>query len=129
MKVILDTNFILACAKQKIDFESLAEDIFDEPVEWLLPKEVLAELESISKNPKQKGADKDAAVLGFDIAQTINPSIIELGGKNPNIDLRIAAYISGKPITLATLDKGLKNRVTNPILTIRGKKSLELIRA
>jgi rRNA-processing protein FCF1 len=129
MEILLDTNFVLACAKQKIDFDSLAEDLLDEPVEWVVPQEVLNELGNIKDSPHQKGADKEAAKFSFELLQTINPRIIELGGKSPNIDIRIVNYILDKPIILATLDKGLKERVKNPILTIRGKKGLEIIRA
>ena len=127
MEILLDTNFILACAKQKIDFDSLAEDILDEPVEWLVPQEVLNELGNIKENPNQKGADKDAAKFSFELLQNIKPKIIELNGKSPNIDINIVNYIFDKPIILATLDKGLKGRVKNRILTVRGKKGLELI--
>ena len=127
MKILLDTNFILACAKQKIDFESLAEDLLDEPVEWIVPQEVLNELGNIKDSPSQKGSDKDAAKFSFELLQTLNPAIVELGGKNPNIDIRIVNYILDKPIILATLDKGLKERVENQILTIRGKKRLEIL--
>jgi len=45
MRILLDTNFILTCAKEKIDFPSLADEIIDEKIEWVVPQDVLNELE------------------------------------------------------------------------------------
>jgi rRNA-processing protein FCF1 len=127
MDVLLDTNFVLTSMKQKIDFPSLADELFSEPIKWIVPQEVLNELGTLKDKSGTKSEDKAAAQLSFDLIQKINPEIIELGGKNPNVDMKIVNHIMDKPITLATLDKGLKQRVDNKILTIRGKNSLEII--
>jgi rRNA-processing protein FCF1 len=127
MKIVLDTNFVLTCVKQKIDFADLAEQLFDEPIEWIVPQEVLNELGNLKDRKGTKVVDRDAAKLSFGILDALNPEIIDLGGKHPNVDIKIVNYILGKQIVLATLDKGLKNRVDNKILTIRGKKSLQII--
>lgn len=127
MKILLDTNFVVTCAKQKIDFPSIANDIIDEEIKWILPQDVLNELGNIKDSEGIKVADKNAAKLGFEILKAINPQIINLPGKNPNVDMKIVNYILNKDIILATLDKGLKERVDNKILTVRGKKNLELI--
>lgn len=127
MKILLDTNFIITCVKQKIDFPSLANVIIDQKIKWIVPQDVLNELGNLKDKPGVKIKDKNAAKLGFEILQSIKPKIVELSGKNPNVDIKIVNYILKKPIVLATLDKGLKDRVNNKILTIRGKKELELI--
>ena len=127
MKILLDTNFIVTCVKQKIDFPSLANETIDQKIEWIVPQDVLNELGNLKDKKGTKIADKNAAKLGFEILQTIKPKIIELPGKNPNVDIKIVNYIIDKDILLATMDKNLKSRVKNKILTIRGKKSLELI--
>jgi len=127
MEILLDTNFILTCVKQKIDFANLADELFDEKIDWTVPQEVLNELGCIKDNPHVKRVDKESAKLSFEVLQMLNPVIVELKGKNPNIDIRIVNYILDKPIILATLDKELKGRVKNKILTIRGKKGLEII--
>jgi len=127
MKILLDTNFVLTCVKQKIDFASLAEEIFDEPIEWIIPQEVLNELGNLKDKKGVKVGDKVAAKLSFEILKKLKLKIIELGGKNPNVDIKIVNYLIGKKIVLATLDKDLKGRVKNKILTIRGKKSLDLV--
>jgi len=127
MKILLDTNFVLTCAKNKIDFPSLANKIVDEKIEWLIPQDVLNELGNIKDKRGTKEKDKAAAKLSFLIIADLFPEIINLPGKNPNVDMKIVNYIIDKDIILATMDKNLKSRVKNKILTIRGKKNLELI--
>ena len=123
MKILLDTNFIITCAKQKIDFPSIANKNIDKKIEWIIPQDVLDELGNLKQIPKHKKATE----LSFEILKNLNPKIINLPGKNPNIDIKIVNYILNKDITLATLDKNLKSRVKNKILTIRGKNNLEII--
>lgn len=127
MKILLDTNFILTCAKQGIDFDSFTNKIVDEKIEWIIPQDVLNELGSLTNKDGIKASDKDAAKLGFEIIQNLKPEIIKLPGKNPNVDIKIVNYIIGKDIVLATLDRGLKERVDNKVLTIRGKDKLEIV--
>jgi rRNA-processing protein FCF1 len=127
MKILLDTNFVLTCAKQKIDFPSIANEIIDEQIEWLVPQDVLNELGQLKDRHGMKRINRQAARLAFEIIEAINVDIIDLPGKNPNIDIKIVNYLIDKPIVLATLDKNLKSRVKNKILTVRGKKNLEII--
>ncbi|MCK4649677.1 hypothetical protein KAT36_00445 [Candidatus Pacearchaeota archaeon] len=127
MKILLDTNFILTCTKQKIDFPEITNQITTEPIEWLVPQDVLNELGVLKDRTGIKIKDRNAAKLSFEIIQNLNPKIIQLPGKNPNIDIKIVNYIIDKPIILATLDKNLKSRVKNKILTIRGKKNLQIV--
>ncbi len=121
MKILLDTNFILTCVKQKIDFFNLSEELFDYKIEWIIPQQVLNELNKM-KNKK----DKTLAEIGLNIINLENVDIVDIG-KNKNVDIAIVDYITNKDIILATLDKGLKKRIKNKILTIRNKKMLEII--
>lgn len=125
MEILLDTNFILTCVLQKIDFVELSEEMFNEKLNWILPKQVISELKKIEKDLKQKRKFREGAKLSLEILETMNLKIVDLN-KNPNIDIAIKDYISDKPIVLATNDKGLKKRVKNRILSIRGTKSLIL---
>lgn len=127
MKILLDTNFILTCVKEKIDFKKITEEIISEEIEWLIPQQVLNELGNLKDNKNYKGKDKEAAKLSFFILQSINPKIIELN-KNRNIDIAIINFILNTDIALATLDKKLKQRVpNNKILTLKGKNYLQLV--
>ena len=125
MEILLDTNFILTCVLQKIDFVELSEEMFNEKLNWILPKQVINELKKIEKDLKQKRKFREGAKLSLEILETMNLKIVDLN-KNPNIDIAIKDYIFDKPIILATNDKGLKKRVKNRILSIRGPKSLIL---
>ncbi len=126
MKILIDTNFILTCVRQKIDLAS-AEDVLNEKIDWLVPQDVLNELGNLKDRPGMKIEDKTAAKISFEILQLLQPEVIQIPGKNPNIDMKILSYMLGKDIVLATLDRGMKNRTKNKILTIRGKKGLEII--
>jgi rRNA-processing protein FCF1 len=127
LPILIDTNFILTATKQKIDIQEAANQIITEKIEWLIPQDVLNELGNLKDRSGTKTKDRQAAALSFEIMKTLNPKIVELPTKNPNIDIKIVNYILDKPIVLATLDKNLKSRVKNKILTIRGKKTLEII--
>ena len=127
MKILIDTNFAITCAKQKIDFPSRGEEIISEKIEWIVPQDVLNELGNIKDRKGIKTKDKKAAELSFELLQQLSPEIINLPGKNPNVDMKIVNYIIDKDIVLATMDKNLKSRVNNKILTVRGKNNLELI--
>lgn len=127
MKILLDTNFILICTKQKIDFPVVANEIINQKIEWLIPQDVLGELDMLKNRTGIKIKDRDSAKLSLEIIKKLNPKIILLPGGNPNIDIKIVNYIIDKDIVLATLDKNLKFRTNNRILTIVGKSNLELI--
>jgi len=126
MKILLDTNFILTCVKRKIDFERLANDIFDEEISWIVPQDVLNELGNLKDKKGIKVEDKLAAAVSFEVLQKLGSEIIDLPGRNPNVDIKIVNYILGKDIVLATMDKDLKGRVKNKILSVRGEKRLEI---
>ena len=121
MKILIDTNFVLSCVKQGIHFDSLADEIFDSKLEWIVPQQVLNELGNLKERPGMKNKDRDAAALSFDVLNSLNPEIVELG-RNPNVDIGIVNFIRGKEIILATLDRGLKNRVENRIFSRQNKK-------
>ena len=125
MEILIDTNFILTCVKQKVDFFSIVNEGIDEKVKWLIPFEVLEELRDLSKRKDIKGADKDAAKLSLEMVKLISPEIVSI--KNKNVDQGIADYIKGKDIVLATLDKGLKNKVSNRVMVIKDVKRVEII--
>jgi rRNA-processing protein FCF1 len=125
MEILLDTNFILTCVKQKVDFFSIANENIGENIKWLIPFEVLAELKDLATRKDMKGADKDAAKLSLEMVKLISPEIVSV--KNKNVDQGIIDYIKGKDIVLATLDKALKNKVKNRVMVIKDVKRVEII--
>ena len=110
-----------------MDFPSLADKIIDQKINWIIPQDVLNELGELKDRVGMKVHDKDAAKLSFEMLQGLNAEIVQLPSKNPNVDIKIVNYIMDKDIVLATMDKNLKSRIDNKVLTIRGKNGVELV--
>lgn len=121
-QVILDTNFILICIKQKIDF---FEEIKFMGIQILIPKQVIKEIKGIINSKKKLHFKEDAKIA------------LKLLEKNPfkEIDLNEKCVDKGliqfakknKDVIIATLDRELKNKIQNSKLVIRGKKKLKVI--
>ena len=127
MKILLDTNFIITCAMQKIDFDAIMNGQTSEEVKWIVPEEVLQELRGLRFGGKIKIKERNAATIGIEIVTGLGTEVIKLSNTANDVDTKIVNYLRGKDIILATLDKNLKSRVKNKILTIRNKKNLEVI--
>jgi len=121
-KAILDTNFILTCVKQKIDF-------FDEikfmGFEIVVPEEVIFELKKIRKSG-DKLHSRNAAELALKILKKNQFKKIKLGIKNVDKGL-VELAKKDKETIIATLDKEMKYKIKSPILLIRGRKKLKII--
>jgi rRNA-processing protein FCF1 len=122
MKILIDTNFLLTCAKQKID---LFEFLNNEGFQILIPKKVLSELEGILIS-KQKAKFKDDAALSIKILEKNNFSAIDIEGKT--VDKSIINFANkNKSIIVATLDKDVQKKIKNKKLIIKRKKMLEIV--
>ena len=64
MKILLDTNFILECVKNKIDMSDL--EIYGGII---IPSQVYLELKGIIKDKRQKSKDKEISRLALDILE------------------------------------------------------------
>ena len=125
-KIILDTNFILTCVKQKIDF---FEEIKFMGMEILIPKQVINELKKVANSKKKLHFRKDAE-LSLKLLEKEKNSFkkIDLLKYGKNTDKRLNNFAEkNKNIIVATLDRELKNKIKNPKLVIREKKKLEII--
>lgn len=124
--ILLDTNFILTCVKQKIDF---FEDIKFMGMKIIIPKQVLNELKIIVNSKKKLHFRKDSE-LCLKIIEKEKKSFkeIDLSEYGKNTDKGIKNFAEkNKNIIVATLDKELKNKIKNRKLVIREKKNLEII--
>ena len=120
-QVILDTNFILTCVKQKIDF---FRDIPNTGLNILIPTQVIEEIKRVANSTK-KLRFRDDAKLAQVILEKNKFTEIDIRGKY--VDKGLIKYAKDHPrLIVATLDKDIKNKVTNSKLVIRGKKKLEL---
>lgn len=125
MKVVLDSNFILGCMNKKIDFVEVADELFDENIEWLVLDSVEYELKGLSKRKGVRIKDRQAAEIGLKYLAG-KFKLIELN-KQGHVDDLIVDYCNDNGVVLATLDKDLKQRVKCKILTISDDKSLKLV--
>ncbi len=112
-EVLLDTNFIIACLKQKIDF---IEEFNLLGYKVLIPEQVINEL----KRNKQELA------LNFLEKQKNFFRTIDIG--KGHVDKKIIQYSKKNPeIVVATLDKELKNSLKNKKAIIREKKRIIIL--
>jgi rRNA-processing protein FCF1 len=130
MEIIIDTNFAVTCTKQKIDFFNLAEEIINQEIVWILPEEVLNEIKIISESKFEKVVDRKSAKLFLDMLEEIPIKNIEkIRLNNKNVDNGLVNFcLKNEQAVLATLDKALKKRIKNNILTISQKKFLRIIK-
>lgn len=126
MEIILDTNFILTCVKQKIDFLKEFEKIFG-VYTLVVPKQVFDELEKIIKNKNYNSKLKEYSKISIQILKTGKIKTIDLD--TINTDSGIIRYANRKNVIVASLDRGIKKRIKNKnakFLTIRNKKRIIL---
>lgn len=121
-KVILDTNFILTCIRNKIDF---LEEIKFKGMQILIPKQVLKEIKRIS-NSRKKLRFREEANIALKILEKADIKKIDLESKN--VDKGLVKFAEkNKDVIIATLDKALKRKIKTPKLVILSKKKLEVI--
>ncbi|MBU1252415.1 MAG: hypothetical protein KJ905_03855 [Nanoarchaeota archaeon] len=110
-QAILDTSFILICVKQKIDFFNY---LFEEGIKPIIPLQTISELKCLD------------AELALKILEGNKFQTVRLPGKDA--DNAIIKFAKKNPEAIvATLDVGLKKKIKNRKLVIRGKKKLEII--
>lgn len=120
-QVILDTNFILVCVKQKIDF---FRDIPEMGIQIIIPKQVIEEIKRVANSTK-KLKFRDHARLAQVILEKNKFEEINITGKY--VDKGLIKYSKEHPrLIIATLDKDIKKKTANSKLVIRGKKKLEI---
>lgn len=121
-QAILDTNFILTCVKQKVDF---FKDIPNMGLEILIPKQVIEEIKRVANSTK-KLKFRDDAKLAQVILERNKFKKIDIRGKY--VDKGLIKYAKEHPkLIVATLDREIKSKIMNSKLVIRGKKKLEVI--
>lgn len=110
-KIILDTSFIISAVKQKIDFFN---QIGNEGLQILIPDQTIRELNGLGAKTCLK------------ILERNNFDTIVVKGKDA--DEAIVNFAKENPDTIvATLDAGLKKRIKNRKMIIRGRKKLEIV--
>src|SRR3989344_9188093 len=108
---LLDTNFIITCIKQKIDF---FEELYFKGYQIIIPDKVIDELKKLKQTSALKLLEKNNFKEILLAGKNTDNSIINYANKNPDI-------------LVATLDKQLSDKLKNRKIIIRGKKKLEVV--
>lgn len=109
--ILLDTNFILTCLKQKIDF---FEEFYLVGINVIIPENVISEIEKLKKTAALKLLEQNEFKK------------ITLPGKN--VDNAIVKFAKENPeIIIATLDQTMRKKIRNKKATIRNKKTIEIV--
>jgi len=110
-QILLDTNFIISCIKNKIDFFDYIEG---EGYSIVIPEQVINELEGLKKESALRLLEKNKFNMISLKGKIVDNSIINYAKINPSI-------------IIATLDKELQKNIKNRKMIIRNRKRLEII--
>jgi rRNA-processing protein FCF1 len=123
IQIILDTNFLIYCAENKIDYASEIDGLMQEGFEFVVPSQVNSELEKLSKTAK-KYTTKKAASLALKLFVVNNVKSLAVDARYADEAILKLARKNGGIV--ATIDGNLKKklgRLTRGI-TIEGKRKL-----
>ncbi|HRZ85526.1 MAG TPA: hypothetical protein P5277_01980 [Candidatus Paceibacterota bacterium] len=129
MEIIIDTNFILTCVKQKIDLFSDFDEIFG-VYTLIIPEQVIDELKLLKTKKNLTVKEKNSVELAIDLLNLKKVKIVNM--KTKNVDAGIIKYLNNQnnKCVLATLDKDLIKKITNKkilFLTIKDKRRVVLV--
>lgn len=123
IKILLDTNFLIYCAENKIDYATEILNLVNEGIEFIVPKQVIDELNEIVQKSK-KLSDRTAAFLALKILEHNKVKVIEISARYADDALFNLVRVG---TIVATLDLELRKRLEGRarILLIRGKKKID----
>jgi rRNA-processing protein FCF1 len=123
MKVILDTNFLIYCAKEKRDYFEAIQNMLNENYELVVPEQVIRELINLrdDKLKKVSGKDKDAASLALQILKKKDVKKVFPKGKTVD-DAIINLANEDKKNVVCTLDREIRWSLGRVILINKGKR-------
>ena len=123
MKIILDTNFLIYCAKNKLDYVEEISNLLNEDFELVVPMQVVEELKKLKgdKLKKVSGKDKDSCDLALQLLGVNKVKKVKVKGKG--VDEGIINLAKGdKKNIVCTLDRGMRQILGRVILINRRKK-------
>jgi rRNA-processing protein FCF1 len=126
-QVLLDTNFILTCLKEKVDF--LDAERFGK---MIVPIQVIQELRRLALEEKKTLKERNLADLALQIIEKNSDKIEIISLDKKYVDAGIRSYVErnmASSLIIATLDKSLIADIKGKaaILTIRARKKLALM--
>ena len=120
MKIILDTNFLIYCAKEKLDYNEELSNLLNENYELVVPEQVIEELERLKIKTK-KGKDKTACDLALQLLQKNNIKKVSPIGKNVDQAIINLSKENNKNI-VCTLDREMRKILGRVILLNKNKR-------
>ena len=129
IKIILDTNFFVYCAKQKLDYLDKISEIVNTNYNLIVLSSVLVELEKLSRKLK-KLKERDSVKLALKILESyIKQDKIKVIKTDKGADETIENLAESESLIVATSDRELKKKIKNKarILAIRQERNLEII--
>jgi len=123
MKIILDTNFLIYCAKNKLDYAEKIGSLINEGFELVVPMQVVNELEKLKNDRLKKvsGKDKLAIDLALQLLDFNKVKKVKIKGKSVDEGIINLANEDRKNI-VATLDREMRHILGRVILINKGRK-------
>jgi len=115
-QIIIDTNFILTCVKQKIQMFEELEELFG-VYELIVGRQIFNELDRLKDEKELKIKEREAAEVALKLLKLKKSRIKIIDFNSPCVDTGIVFYAAKKQptkkqaIIIATLDRELKNRI------------------
>ena len=130
IKIILDTNFLIYSAKQKVDYVREILNLISEKKEIIVLSSVVSELENLAAKSR-KLKNRASAELALKILKNyIKNKKIRIQKSDKNADYAIKEISKKeKNVILATADRKLKSEVKGNVrvLSIKKSRHLELV--
>jgi rRNA-processing protein FCF1 len=123
IKIILDTNFLVYCAENKIDYKEGIENLVNEGIELVVPFQVIDELKDLAEN-SSKFSDKQAARLALKLLE--HNKVRELVVRGVHADEAILNILKKEKAIVATIDYQLRKKVgmKNRAIVIEGMRKI-----
>lgn len=125
-KIILDTDFLIHCAKFKIDYTAELTRILDFKFEPIIIDKTIDELDGVIE--RSRGKEKDAAKLAKTVLKHKNIEQVKTK-KDRIVDVLILNIVNKDDYVVATMDAELKRELKEkgvPVVVIRQKKYLQM---
>ena len=123
MKIILDTNFLIYCAKERLDYVEEIGNLINEDFELVVPEQVVREMELLRDDKKKKvsGKDKRAIDLALQLLDANKVKKVKVKGKSVDEGI-INLSKEDKKNIVCTLDREMRRILGRVILVNKGKK-------
>jgi rRNA-processing protein FCF1 len=123
MKVILDTNFLIYCAKNKLDYNEEILNLIKEGFDLVVPEQVVDELKKLKNDKFRKvsGKDKASADLALQLLDFNKVQKVKTHGKTVDEAIVNLANEDKKNI-VCTLDREMRHTLGRVMLVNRFKR-------